>query len=678
MLKNWFSSPTQLPRDSRDTLFLLFVISWVLLPQVGHLPLWCSVMAASALLYRAYLAWHTQPLPSKWLLRGVLVLTVGATLMTHKTLLGREAGVTLVVVLLALKTLELRAKRDAFVVFFLSFFLMLTNFFYSQSLLTASAMLVALMGLLTALVNAHKPVGKPPLLQSAQTAGMMALWGAPIMVLLFVLFPRMAPLWGIPSDGMSGRSGLSSSMEVGAIATLALDDSIALLVRFNGATPKQSDLYFRGPVLSDFDGKSWTTLDSKMPRRLQLSADLRVQGAPVAYQVTLKPSNHPWLLTLDGTPEQPRLNGYETSMSRELQWLTDRPITDLVRYTVQSYTDFTHGPLIYQLGLQDYLNLPPGFNPRTLQWAAELRAKVGGIEDANVKLVEKVMDQLRTGGYTYTLDPGLYGSNSADEFWFDRKLGFCEHIASSFVILMRALDIPARVVTGYQGGERNAVDGYWVVRQSDAHAWTEVWLSGRGWVRVDPTSAVSPGRTGTFQRLQREPSAMGAALLGSVNAQFALNLRAYWDAANNSWNQWVLNYTQGQQLKLLQNLGFESPSWEDLISVLIGVVIMTSLAGALWSYWERHQRDPWLDLLGKAMARLSQAGIQITSNSPPRRVAEQLVQQLGPNHPSLPALQDWLLKLEAMRYAPAPDHGPTSAASLSALRRTFRKLPWPS
>ena len=171
---------------------------------------------------------------------------------------------------------------------------------------------------------------------------------------------------------------------------------------------------------------------------------------------------------------------------------------------------------------------------------------------------------------------------------------------------------------------------------------------------------------------------MGAALLGSVNAQFALNLRAYWDAANNSWNQWVLNYTQGQQLQLLQNLGFESPSWEDLISVLIGVVIMTSLAGALWSYWERHQRDPWLDLLGKAMARLSQAGIQITSNSPPRRVAEQLVQQLGPNHPSLPALQDWLLKLEAMRYAPAPDHGPTSAASLSALRRTFRKLPWPS
>ncbi len=677
MLTRWLTSTNKLPRDSRDTLFMLFVLSWVLVPQVDHLPVWCSMMAASALVYRAYLAWHTRPLPSKWLLRVVLVLTVAATLMTHKTVLGREAGVTLVVVLLALKTLELRAKRDAFVVFFLSFFLMLTNFFYSQSLLTAAAMLVALMGLLTALVNAHKPVGKPPLLQSAKTAGAMTIWGAPIMVLLFLLFPRMAPLWGIPSDGMSGRSGLSSSMQVGNIASLALDDSIAMLVRFSGKTPEQPDLYFRGPVLSNFDGKIWTTLSSSLPTRLQLSPDLRVRGAPINYQVTLKPSNHPWVLTLDATPEKPRVSGYDTVMSRELQWRTDRPITDLVRYTVESYTDFTNGPLTYQLGLQDYLNLPAGFNPRTLQWATELRAQVGNVEGANAKLVEKVMAHLRTGGYVYTLEPGLYGRDSADEFWFDRKLGFCEHIASSFVIMMRALDIPSRVVTGYQGGERNSVDGYWVVRQSEAHAWTEVWLSGQGWVRVDPTSAVSPGRTGTFQRLQREQSVVSAALLGNINAEFALNLRAYWDAANNSWNQWVLNYTQGQQLKLLERLGFEAPSWEDLIYVLICVVVIASLGAALWGLWERHHRDPWLDLLARATARLQQGGIILVPNSPPRRVAAQLKQQLGPDHPSLSAIQDWLLKLEALRYSP-PSQGQTGANGLATLQKTFKQLPWPS
>lgn len=677
MLTTWLATPNQLPRDSRDTLFMLLVISWVLAPQIGHLPLWCSFMAAGALAYRAYLAWHTRPLPSQWFLRGALVLTLAATLWTHKTLLGRDAGVTLVVVLLGLKTLELRAKRDAFVVFFLSFFLMLTNFFYSQSLMTAGAMLVALLGLLTALVNAHKPVGKPPLLQSAKTAGTMALWGAPIMVLLFVLFPRMAPLWGIPNDAMSGRSGLSSSMEVGNIASLALDDSIALLVRFSGEMPAQSNLYFRGPVLSDFDGKSWTPLNSKLPEHLQLKPDLRVQGSPDNYQVTLKPSNHPWLLTLDATPEKPLLTGYDGRMSRELQWLTDRPITDLLRYTVQSYRKFSHGPLTYRAGLQDYLNLPAGFNSRTAQWATGLRAQAGDGEGANIKLVDAVMEHLRTGGYTYTLEPGLYGRDSADEFWFDRKLGFCEHIASSFVIVMRAMGIPARVVTGYQGGERNAVDGYWVVRQSDAHAWTEVWLSGQGWVRVDPTSAVSPGRTGAFERLQREQSAIETALLGTVSTQFGLNLRAYWDAANNSWNQWVLNYTQGQQLKLLERLGFDSPSWEDLITVLIGVVVMASLGAALWSLWERHHKDPWLDLLARATARLRQSGIDVAPNSPPRRVAQQLSQQLGPDHPSVTAMRDWLLKLEALRYAPTAQ-GHNGAAGLATLKRTYKQLPWPT
>ena len=216
-----------LPRDGRDTLFLLAVIAWVILPQIGNLPVWCSLLAAGVLLWRGWLAWTARPLPSRWWLAVLLVLTIGATLFTHRTLLGRDAGVTLIVVLLTLETLEMRARRDAFVVFFLSFFTMLTNFFFSQSLLTAAAMLVAMLGLLTALVNAHMPVGKPPLIQAAKTASWMALLGAPIMAVLFVLFPRLAPLWGIPSDGMTGRSGLSASMQVGNIARLVLDSSIA-------------------------------------------------------------------------------------------------------------------------------------------------------------------------------------------------------------------------------------------------------------------------------------------------------------------------------------------------------------------------------------------------------------------------------------------------------------------
>lgn len=661
---------SKLPRDSRDTLFLLFVIAWVLMPQVSQLPMWCSALAAAVLLWRGWLAFTVKPLPSRWWLLALLIVTVAATLFTHKTLLGRDAGVTLVVVLLALKTLELRARRDAFVIFFLSFFTMLTNFFFSQSLLTAAAMLVALLGLLTALVNAHMPVGKPPLLQAAKTAGWMALLGAPIMAVLFVLFPRVAPLWGIPSDGMAGRSGLSATMQVGTIASLALDDSIAMRIRFEGAPPRQSDLYFRGPVLSTFDGRDWRTLRSSFPPRLQPTANLQVQGAPIRYTVTLEPNHRPWLLVLDASPVKPVLPGFDATMTSELQWQTERPISDLVRYSAQSYPNFSHGPAKTEVGLQDYVNLPPGFNPRTLALAAELRRDPALATADHGQLVQAVLQRLRSGGYTYTLEPGVFGQHTADEFWFDRKEGFCEHIASSFVILMRALDIPARIVTGYQGGDRNTVDGFWTVRQSDAHAWTEVWLAGRGWVRVDPTSAVAPGRTGSLQRLQAPRGAIASALLGSVSPAFALNLRAMWDAVNNGWNQWVLNYTQGKQLDLLKNIGFKSPSWEDLGLVLIGVVVVASLCAAAWTLWERHRQDPWLRLLDRAARKLQKAGVALAPHSPPRRMAEQMLEQLGRNNPQAMALHDWLLRLEAQRYgASGGKH-----ATLVKLQRELKQL----
>ena len=244
MLKPLLLTIKGLPRDSRDTLFLLLVIAWVLLPQIPNLPIWCSVLAGAVLLWRGALALQGKPLPGRWWLLGLLALAIGGTLFTHKTLLGRDAGVTLLVVLLTLKTLELRAKRDAFVVFFLGFFCMLSNFFYSQSLLTAFSMVLGLLGLLTVLVNAHMPVGKPPLLEAARTAGWMALFGAPIMLVLFLLFPRLAPLWGVPGDALTGRSGLSSTMQVGTIARLALDDSVAMRIKFEGLPRDSRDTLF--------------------------------------------------------------------------------------------------------------------------------------------------------------------------------------------------------------------------------------------------------------------------------------------------------------------------------------------------------------------------------------------------------------------------------------------------
>jgi transglutaminase-like putative cysteine protease len=658
-----------LPRDTRDTLFLLAVIAWVVAMQIGHIPWWCTALTAGVLAWRTVLALKGLPLPS-WAWRmGLLALTLGATWVTHRTLLGRDAGVTLIVVLLALKTLELRARRDAFVVFFLAFFTLLTHFFYSQSLLTAAGILIALLGLLTALVNAHMPVGRPPLAQAARIAGGMALLGAPIMLVLFMLFPRMAPLWGLPNDGMTGRSGLSGQMRVGQIAELVLDDSIALRVRFDGEPPPQRDLYFRGPVLTDFDGVEWRPLRSGFPAHMELQANLQVSGEPVRYEVTMEPHQRPWLFLLEAAASAPQLPNTQAFMTPELQWLTRRPMNELVRYRAESHPVFQHGPLTTAVALQDQIELPAGYNPRTLMLAQQLRREVGAGPAFSEALVNAALQRLRTGGYTYTLEPGVYGANTADEFWFDKRQGFCEHIASSFVILMRALDIPARIVTGYQGGELNAVDGFWTVRQRDAHAWAEVWLQGQGWVRVDPTSAVAPGRTGSLERL-RAPEGALAGAIRTLNPNLSAQLRAVWDAVNNRWNQWVLNYTQGKQLDLLKNLGFKSPSWTDLAYVLIGVVVLVSLAGAAWTLWERQQHDPWLRLLQRARQRLHKLGLSNAGNLPPRALAQEARQRFG-DTPFSQSVTQWLLKLESHRYSRE------SPVSLATLQREYKQLAWP-
>ena len=679
-VKNPMTALAHLPREARDTLFLLAVIGWVILPQVAHLPIWASALAAGVLVWRGGLAVTARPLPGRWWLIVLLVITLAGTWASHRTLLGRDAGVTLVVMLLTLKTLELRARRDALVVFFLGFFTMLTNFFYSQSLGVAAAMLIGLLGLLTALVNAHRPVGQPSLRESARMAGWMALAGAPVMVALFVLFPRFSPLWGIPSDALTGRSGLSSSMEVGNVAKLALDDGIAMRVKFEGEPPPQRDLYFRGPVLSRFDGRNWTARGGGDGFEAAVGpgpADLQVSGAPIRYEVTLEPSNRPWLLTLDVAADAPELPANQRArMTADMQWLTYRPITDLLRYRAQSHPQFRYGLTGWNnRPRRDFaadLQLPPGFNPRTAALAEQLRQSVGDDPQA---LVRAALERLRTGGYTYTLEPGVNGQHTADEFWFDTKAGFCEHISSAFVVLLRAAGVPSRIVTGFQGGELNGVDGYWIVRNADAHAWAEVWYADRGWVRIDPTGAVMPGRIGQFQRL-RAPEGLVAGAIGTLSPTLIAQLRATWEAVNNRWNQWVLNYTQSRQFDLLKSLGFESPSWQDLGKLIAGLLTVAALAGIAWARWERSQHDPWLRLLARARRKLAQAGIHAPPQAPPRALLQ------GVHASSLPPelrqqLTDWLLALERLRYAAAPGEGVRTGPSLATLQRDFQRLAWP-
>jgi transglutaminase-like putative cysteine protease len=539
-------------------------------------------------------------------------------------------------------------------------------------------MLVALLGLLTALVNAHMPVGKPPLMAAAKIAGKMALLGTPIMVVLFMLFPRLAPLWGTPGGPLQGKSGLSANMRVGTIANLALDDSIAMRIKFEGKPPAARDVYLRGPVLSSFDGREWLPLKNS-----GAVSNLRVAGPSLSYEVTLEPNNKPWVFALDAAASAPVLVGYQILMTPDLQWLTNRPVTELIRYKMQSHTQFSYGPEKQELSLQNYVDLPASYNPRTLQLATDLRRDARFAQADATTLVTEVMQKLRTGGYEYTLEPGVYGDNTADEFWFDRKAGFCEHIASAFVVLMRAMDVPARIVTGYQGGEFNEVDGYWVVRQSDAHAWAEVWQAGKpdgstagSWVRVDPTSAVAPQRIDSQQRLTAPSGVFGGVIsslwtstLGNDGYNPLLQLRAVWDAVNNTWNQKILNYSEATQLNVLKNLGFTSPSWADLSYVLIAMIVAVSLLGIAWTTWDKRQHDPWLRLLSSVRTRLAKTGFTSPANMSPRELAYIAVNHFGASAKPLAA---WLIQLEELRYQKRP-----SRNDISSMKSDLKKIAWP-
>ena len=682
------SRMASLPRETRDTTFLLLVIGWIMLPHVSDLPVWCSVMAAGVLLWRGRLALRQRPLPGRWLLGGVIALMLAGTLFSHGTLLGREAGVTLLVALLALKTLELRARRDAFVVFFLGFFLLLAGFFNSQSILIALAALLGLLGLLTALVNAHRPVGRPGLLESARMAGWMALAGAPIMLALFLLFPRFAPLWGLPGDALKGKTGLSSSMEVGSVANLATDESIAMRIKFDGEPPPPNQLYFRGPVLTYFDGRRWTATRASSRENetqgLELAtaapgpADLMVAGNPVRYEVTLEPSQHAWLLPLDVASRLSDLPAnMHAHMTADMQWITWRPITDLLRYRASSFTEYRYGLRRSPGGrpitdFRPWLQLPEDSNPRTRALAEEMRRQTGG--DA-AQLMQAALTRLNTGDYAYTLEPGLTGRHSADEFWFDTKQGFCEHIASAFVVLMRGAGVPARIVTGFQGGERNEVDGYWIVRNADAHAWAEVWLPDGGWTRVDPTGAVMPARIGEFGGRLRAPESLMAGALNTLSPGLIAQMRALWEAVDNSWKQWVINYTQTRQFDLLQNLGMEKPDWKTLLRLLGLMAALAALGGIGWALWERRQHDPWLRLLAQTGQRLQKAGLPTPACITPRALSA-AVQAADHWPPEI--RQEWqqsLLALETWRYA-APPRSATGA-TLRALRHRLRQLPLP-
>lgn len=647
----------KLSRETRDSLFLIGVVTLCVAPHLQRLPLWASTLTLGLLAWRGWLAWEERPLPSRWLLAALLLAVVAGAKLTHGVVIGRQAGLTLVCVLLAMKLLELHARRDAFVVFFLGFFLVLAQYLHSQAIWVAAWSLLAVWGLLTCLVLAQMPLGQPSLRTPAREAARSTLLGLPLMVMLFLVFPRVGPLWGLPGGG--GGTGLGDSLHFGDVAQLALDESVALRLRaLDGQSlPPPEQLYIRGPVLSQFDGRIWR-IRPQAGNRPDL---LQLQGGVLRYQAWVEPQPLPLLPLLEMAPGQPGESWrptptLELTRDADLSWVARRPLREALRFEQVAVVDpeaVRIGPLDWEPSLVLDLQLPRGSNPRLAAWARQLAAELPdprlSAERAQ-QLNRALLAHIRREPFGYTLAPGAYGENSPhmlDEFWFERRLGFCEHYASTYVFALRAAGVPARVVTGFLGADPLPVEGWTLVRNSYAHAWAEYWAPGLGWRRVDPTAAVAPERVQRNQLLRASPGLLRGAF-DAMDPALWLRLRQLAEGIDLRWRDWVLGYQQQQQFRLLEKLGFESPNWSTLGRVAAGLISALALGAWIWQRWQARPRSPWPARLARVRAALEAAGIAAPAHEAPLRWAERS------RHAGL---RQALLDLEAWRYGEGPDPG---------------------
>ncbi len=590
-------------RERRDTLFLMFATALTVLPHTGHLPLWASIGFFLPFAWRFALVLSGRQLPGPLLLAVAGIACLAGVLAQYHTLIGREPAVTVLVLMLGLKLLEMRARRDLFVVTYLCFFVLLTLFFYSQTPLSAAAALLAVTALVATMLTMQYGEREAPFARRLRGALLMLLQALPLAALLFVLFPRLqTPLWGSPEDAPGARTGLSDTMRPGAVANLAESAEVALRVSFEGKTPERRLLYWRGPVFSDFDGATWSEHRRGQQPATAPLVEVASDASPLAYTVTLEPTNHQWLLALDVPTALAPVDGLLPDVSPELTVYAAQPVVRRTSYRFQSHTSYLLGRDESATALAAALQLPAGYNPGSRELAARWRAETPEPR----RIIARALELFGQEPFSYTLRPPLLGRDGVDDFLFTTRAGFCEHFAAAFVVLMRAAGIPARVVTGYQGGELDPITQEWLVRQSDAHAWSEVWLADEGWIRIDPTGAVAPSRIELGERARPVDSVFGFGSGDSLLGTLTLSL----DALGRVWSDWVLSYETSHQKRLLARLGLSFDSWEGLVGLLGGTMLLLISAVALFTLHPRPPRDPVQAAYLAFCARLAARGIR--------------------------------------------------------------------
>ncbi|HVW70853.1 MAG TPA: DUF3488 and transglutaminase-like domain-containing protein [Steroidobacteraceae bacterium] len=637
--------------------------------HLDRIPLWVSLVAFALLAWRLAASVRGLKLPGKIPKALIAAALIVAVFTRFHTLNGLSAGTVLLILMSALKLLETHTRRDQYIVVGGSLFLLLAACLDRQSLLRTPLYLAQTWLCCTALaIVAYTPADQA---RGATAFGNRAamllacralLYALPLAVVLFVFFPRLpGAFWSLPRTE-DAATGLSDTMSPGSISQLTSSYDIAFRVTFEGAPPPPRERYWRGPVLHDFDGYTWR----RQPTTTYRPQPLQPLGKAYRYRVALEPSQQKWWFSLDTVDQAPDAQVF---LSYDYELIAREPVTEVTTYQAVSHTATRATEPLSVLGRRIETTITPGRNPRTLQLAREMRAKVSSDGD----YVDEVLAMLRTGGFVYSLAPPLLNYDSVDDFIFNTRSGFCGHYASAFVTLMRDAGVPARVVTGYLGGEWNPIGGYFIVRQSDAHSWAEVWLDGRGWTRVDPTAVVEPERL-TRGILDLLPNA-GSAESRLVRASPRLiHLVQQWDALNAWWNDHVLKFDYRSQLNLLSRLGIDSP---DLAALGWGFTAAL-LVWLVWIGWRfgRGPRGPRPDRLARAYAKLcrklARAGLQRQPHQGPMDYAA----SVAATRPDLAEAAGTLLEGYAqLRYGARSGAGrPEYESELTAFERSVRRF----
>ncbi|MDO3384163.1 transglutaminase TgpA family protein [Gilvimarinus algae] len=636
----------------------------VLLPLTPHLPLWLVVIAGAMMLWRWQLHRGRWFYPGRWQRALLAVVVSGLLFANFRGSFGVETMLSLLVAGFVLKLTELRSRSDVYLLCFLTYFVIGTQLLFLTGFLGALYSFCCLAAITGTLVMTNASAGGQGDYRPWRTLGGLMLQALPVMLVLFLVVPRMGSLWTVPLNKSAGVTGVSDTMSPGDFSNLLQSDEPAFRVTFNGDLPTAGERYWRALVLDHFDGREWGQglfQGVNAGRRSawdQWHEELEPLGRQLSYEIMLEPTAKHWLYTL----AIPQSFDDDIYVSRGFTLFQRKPVFQRKQYSVVSALEYR----AQSSGLDDRerrsaLALPDGYNPLTRRLAAEWAEQEGSPEALIQRFLQFVQRR-----FHYTLQPPVLGEHSVDEFLWETQTGFCEHFAGSFVFFMRAAGVPARVVVGYQGGQVNPHEGYLTVRQLDAHAWTEVWLEGQGWRRIDPTAAVAPQRID--RGVEYSLSEQDSALLGNaLSRRFALLARAQlqWDAFNYRWHRWVMEYDQVQQQAFFQRLLGSAVPWKVVTATLAALALIIGII-LLWLLWRRRPEVLPAEqrLYQRFCRKLAKAGYPRGTGESPSNYARR-VATARPEHAS----QLWRVAIlfEQVAYAGNP-------RALPEFKRLVRRL----